>query len=473
MFKKHSCLLFFNVLLLLFSGDIFAQDNSSSGNNKPLIIERIIITGNKQTKTHIITRELIFHEGDTLPLEVLNNAMERSRDNLLNTSLFNFVTITHQEIEGNKAYIMIELIERWYIFPVPIFELVDRNFNEWWENKNFKKANYGGYLSWENFRGRRENLRLLIRYGYAQRFEFSYNVPNIDKDQNNGLLFSMGQTRYHEIVYKLENNKLVYFKNPDDFIRKEYQASIKYSHRSGFNKTVSVIGEYHYNEIADTVLHYNPDYFVNGQTKESYPTLVLQYRDDNRDFRNYPLKGYFFNLDFVKNGFGLSKYDPSLTYVVLQYKKFWELNRQWHVAASAKFKVSGQNDVPYYNQLALGYGGDLLRGYEYYVINGENFALFKTNLKFTLVKPGNIELPVNLTRRFTKIPYALYINAFSDAGYVRNKRFSQNNPLSNSWQYSYGVGLDYVTYYDIVLRLDLAVNKFGESGFFIHLTAPI
>ncbi len=473
MFKKHAYIFFCFTSFLFFTESVFAQDSLPLKINQPLVVEKIIITGNKQTKIHIITRELIFHEGDTLPWEVLNNAMERSRENLLNTSLFNFVTITHQEVEGNKVYIIIELIERWYIFPVPIFELVDRNFNEWWQDKNFKKANYGGYLSWENFRGRRENVRLLIRYGYAQRFEFSYNVPNIDKEQNNGLLFSGGETRYHEIVYKLENNKLVYFKNPDDFIRKEYKASIKYSHRSGFNKTVSVIGEYHYNEIADTVLHYNADYFVTGQTTERFPTLVLQYRNDSRDLRNYPLKGYFLNLDFVKEGFGLSGDDPSGTYAVLQYKKFWEINDAWHAAVSGKFKLSGQNDVPFYNQQALGYGGDLLRGYEYYVINGENFALLKTNIKLTLVRPGTIQVPINITKRFTKVPYALYLNAFGDAGYVRDRRFSKNNPLSNSWQYSYGAGLDYVTYYDIVLRVDFAINKFGESGFFIHLTAPI
>lgn len=473
MFRKQYYFFYCLFFTCFFYNQVFAQDSLQQKNNQPLSIEKIIITGNKQTRMHIITRELIFHESDTLPWDVLYNAMERSRENLMNTSLFNFVTITHQELGYNKVYIMIELIERWYIFPVPVFEVVDRNFNEWWENKNFRKTNYGGYLSWENFRGRRENVRLLVRYGYAQRFEFSYNVPNIDKAQNNGLLFAAGETRYHEIVYKLKDNKLQYFKNPDDFVRKEYRASIKYSHRSGFNKTISVIGEYHYNQISDTVLKYNNDYFVSGQTTERFPTLVLQYRDDSRDIRNYPLKGYFFNIDFVKDGFGLSSDDPSGTYAILQYKKFWEVSKAWHVAASCKFKVSGQNDVPFYNQQALGYGGDLLRGYEYYVITGENFALLKTNLKFTLIKPGIIQMPVNITKRFSKVPYALYVNAFSDAGYVRDKRFAKDNFLSNSWQYSYGAGLDYVTYYDIVLRLDYAINKFGESGFFIHLTAPI
>jgi hypothetical protein len=33
------------------------------------------------------------------------------------------------------------------------------------------------------------------------------------------------------------------------------------------------------------------------------------------------------------------------------------------------------------------------------------------------------------------------------------------------------VGLDFITYYDLVLRFEYSFNKMKESGFFIHMTS--
>jgi hypothetical protein len=44
-----------------------------------------------------------------------------------------------------RLILLVDVNERWYTFPVPIFELSDRNFNEWWQNYNhdFRRVNYG------------------------------------------------------------------------------------------------------------------------------------------------------------------------------------------------------------------------------------------------------------------------------------------------------------------------------------------
>lgn len=52
----------------------------------------------------------------------------------------------------------------------------------------------------------------------------------------------------------------------------------------------------------------------------------------------------------------------------------------------------------------------------------------------------------------------------------------QNDPtsvLQNSLLYGTGVGIDFVTYYDKVLRVEYGINGLGESGLFLHLVAPI
>ncbi|MBK8873111.1 MAG: hypothetical protein IPN13_04000 [Bacteroidetes bacterium] len=98
--------------------------------NDTIIISQLIITGNQVIRMSIIQRELVIHERDTLPRIVFERAIERTKENLMNTNLFNFVTIQHQKLSKTEYAVIIDLKERWYVFPVPIFELVDRNFNE-------------------------------------------------------------------------------------------------------------------------------------------------------------------------------------------------------------------------------------------------------------------------------------------------------------------------------------------------------
>jgi hypothetical protein len=78
-------------------------------------------------------------------------------------------------------------------------------------------------------------------------------------------------------------------------------------------------------------------------------------------------------------------------------------------------------------------------------------------------------LPYMQTVKFRKMPVSMYLNAFYDGGYVSDNRFASQNPLVNSWQYGYGLGYDYVTYYDLVFRFEYAWNKMGEHGFFFHI----
>ena len=58
-----------------------------------IVVDSVVIVGNKQTKAKIIFRELTFKIGDTIQTWDFGNRLGNSRQNLLNTSLFNFVTI--------------------------------------------------------------------------------------------------------------------------------------------------------------------------------------------------------------------------------------------------------------------------------------------------------------------------------------------------------------------------------------------
>ncbi len=75
--------------------------------------------------------------------------------------------------------------------------------------------------------------------------------------------------------------------------------------------------------------------------------------------------------------------------------------------------------------------------------------------------------------QFGKIFYALYANLFFDMGYAYNKVYDVDNELANQWLWGTGLGIDFVTYYDLVIRFEYTFNKQGDQGFFINLVAPI
>ena len=154
-------------------------------------------------------------------------------------------------------------------------------------------------------------------------------------------------------------------------------------------------------------------------------------------------------------------------------KKFWQLNDKFYFGSGLSLKYTIGNPVPYYLSRGLGYGKEFLRGYEYYVMDGQNFALLKSNLTFELLPKKQFHAKFIPLTKFATIPYAFYINLYADAGYAKDRMFNEYNPLTNELQYSFGGGLDFVTYYDMVFRFEYSINKLGESGFFLHFTSSI
>src|SRR5688572_22553754 len=106
----HNCFTSITLLLyFIFSPlSILASDTiPTSLKPKKGVIREIKIVGNKITKDHIVLRELSFSIGDTLNSEEILKRAERSRSNLLNTSLFNFVTVEPVFIDSTHINIYI------------------------------------------------------------------------------------------------------------------------------------------------------------------------------------------------------------------------------------------------------------------------------------------------------------------------------------------------------------------------------
>lgn len=437
--------------------------------NEPLIIDRIIITGNEKTKSYIITRELLFHQGDTLPAVVVFGSLQRSKENVMNTKLFNFVDIHIYQATDGHVDIQVEVTERLYLFPLPVFDIADRNFNEWWLTRDFHRTYYGVNILQENFRGRNETLRFQFIWGYAQKFGILYNVPYLNRSQNIGLTMSILGTRNHEIAYNTIGDKLLFYKDPDNFMRKDFQAYAQLSKREGTNNYYLSTIEYRSTIVGDTIIKLNDAFFVNQNSHQQFLALRWSYRYDNRDYQSYAQRGNYYEVEVSKVGLGFLKNEPDLLSVTMSYRQYQPLFDRFNLSGSVKGRLMQRESGPYYTLHALGYQADYIRGYEYYVQNGQDYFLGRSNLRYTLMRTHTYELPEVQTSKIKKMPIAMYLNAFYDGGYVSDTRFYAQNPLVNSWQYGYGFGFDYVTYYDLVFRFEYAWNKMGEHGFFFHV----
>src|SRR5579859_6603878 len=102
----------------------------AADSSRVLTVNRVIIIGNKITKERIISRELTLKPGDTISLKRLNHELLWDKRKIYNLRLFHTVTVRSLELNKGVIDLLIEVTERWYTFPIPIFELSDRNFSE-------------------------------------------------------------------------------------------------------------------------------------------------------------------------------------------------------------------------------------------------------------------------------------------------------------------------------------------------------
>jgi len=473
---KIVCNLLLISLLFLFTR-AFSQVAGDSITYDRYIIHSITFKGNKITRDRIIQRELLFKENDTIAAGEFDKVLDQSRKNLMNTSLFNFVTIDQIPVDGSqKIDIKIEFLERWYVWPVPILEFADRNFNEWLKKRDWNRLNYGMFLTWNNFRGRREKLVVYTRFGYDEKYQLSYQIPYVNRKQTIGMGVAGGFSQNHEIAYNSFNNKEVYYKNEHAYPQREFYSYAEMYYQKEIHNKQWFKLQFTQLHVSDSILIRNPDYNYGNTNLNRYLTFYYQFRSDHRDYRQYPLSGYYFDAQLDKKGLGLFD-DPTVNSLAIKsnIREYLRIKGKFYWASGLTAKVSPFWHQPYYYLEGLGYGRDFVRGYEYYVVDGRHYGLLKNNLKFELVGQRVQEFKFIPTDKFNKLYYAFYLNAFIDLGYTFDPRNDANifNPLSNEWLTGYGIGLDFVTYYDFVLRIEYSFNKMGESGFFIHFMPSI
>lgn len=436
------------------------------------ILSEIQIEGIKITKEQIVRREITLREGDTIAPERIVQLTRDIRSNLLNASIFNFVDVKFDTLTPTQLRLNIKVVERWYVWPYPIFEIADRNFNAWWRAKNFSRVNYGINLIWFNFRGRRETLSLFTRLGYDHKIALAWNIPYVNQNRKLGLGIGIATGGTHEVAILTDSlNNVRFFKDEHNYLKTEQQAWISLIYRPAIHTTHTVGLAWSQYNAKDTLLRINPQY---GPLRVSYPSVFYQIKIDYRDYKHYPLEGWYADFSAEKWGLaGWGEHSPQNLKTETNLRYYLRFSNHWYGAAGLYGSIQSGSRPPYPLLSGLGYGRYFVRGYEYYVIEGNQLTTFRLNLKYALVPPKVTRLPYIKTEKFAKVHYAFYLNAFTDAGYARAWQDGVPTRFNNRLLYSAGLGLDFVTYYDKVLRVEYTVNHLGETGIYLHFIASI
>lgn len=441
-----------------------------------VVVDLIEVTGNKKTKDALIFREMELKVKDTLHLSNLTTRFEKNEKLLMNTGLFNSTSINIKDWdeEYGKVILTVEVVESWYIYPLPIFELADRNFNVWWTefNRSLKRVNYGIRFVYVNFTGNKDDLKVILQGGYTKKILLQYDRPYVNKSKTLGLTWRYIVDHRREFAFNTRGNRLEFFDNLDQINFKSRKLILSTHFRPKVEGFHELLLKYEHNRVTEDILDYNANFF-NGKTVQRYFEASYFFTRERRDSRFYPLEGNVMRAEIQKVGLGI--FDDinklSTSYVYAHYFPIsTRINFETRIKGQREWT---RNNHPYYGLEALGYGEDFVRGYEFYVVDGTDYLISKNSMRFRIFdRVYNLKklMPAKNYRRF---PLSIWVAINADFGKSYNYLYNVDNPLNNRWLFGKGIGLNIIAYYKFALQVEYSFNHLNEKGIFLHVRSDI
>ena len=453
--RFHSILL---ILGLLLHGLISAGQS--------MCVDSIHFDGNEKTRENILRRELDFQEHDSLSVQSLHERIEFNRRKLMNTNLFIWVKSDYHQLPNGNLSVHFECLEQWYVWAYPIFQLADRNLNDWWSRwHDFNRAIYGLHFLHNNFMGRNEKLSIKAETGFTQKLELAYQNPYLDPKKTLGLSINLTYSTQKNLAYKTHNDTLTYLSS-NNILREKWTGGLQFRKRFHFYDFQTLELKYSHSIISDSIAKLNPAYFGGARTEQNYAQIGYTFSYDFRDFVTYPLRGKKIDVGFTKYGL-LPADQVDFWEASASAAFFFDLGNRFFLASQMKAKLSRDGFIPYANTRGLGYGNDLVRGYELNVIDGTNFFLWRNTFKFQLVSTI-LHLPFIKYKQFNQMPISIYPTAFTDVGFVYNSNDEMRNS-TNQWLMGTGLGFDFVTYYNFVCKIGFPIINGGKTGMVVSI----
>ena len=456
MFKSTSNKCLF--LIFIFIGQI-----SYTQVHAQIKISAIEITGNKKTRDYIVKRELPYQVGDLLSKDSLIILNTLAQQQLFNTALFLETNVSSETIDSSSVKIKIQLKERWYIFPIPYFRWVDRNFNQWWneQNRSLDRVNYGINFRKANATGNNDKLTLGYISGYTHQAILRYQLPFIDKQLKFGMGLALAQFNQREINYKTVGNKQVFIRTEDN-IRKGYRANVNLTYRPNlFERHALQVGIGN-ESISDSAFAIVPNFLPNHKKAFSYIDLNWSYSKVRFDYNAYPTKGASTEIALFQ------RFSKESNLSAIQFRQIVA-----HPITPARFILAESLTIGrtmqqsnYSDRKLMGYGLMQMNGLDYYVVDGNAATLFKAAIHQRI---GSYTVDNPITKKFLPyVKYTFWVKAFTQLGYVYSQEKNKANPLANSLLRTAGIGIDLISIYDFVLNMEYSINQLGDKGLYLH-----
>ena len=462
-------------------------------------ISEIEVSGNERTKDKIIIRELDFKMGDSLltmdaksvfsvtkgqkrfsrqDSSEVSLRLKYSRENIINTKLFLEADLYLEETEGGDYKLRIDVKERWYFWAFPILQLDYPNFNDWLQEPDLSYLTMGLFASHNNLWGLGHQASLKAFGGSSQGVALGYLVPWIGKGQKIGLLLG-GVWRNSTVVEygSYDNERQMIF---DKGSMQNYSFVTTLKFRPALYNYGKIRLTAHNVSISDSLYNFTLDesiasFLPAGLQNVTYMTLYMEYWYDSRNSHSYPLKGYYLKGFVKKEGMGIIGHDVDYFNYGVDMHFYQQISDRWYTAEMFKLLTSSGENIPYYFKQNLTSGDDFIRGYDFFALRGDNMYYLRSNLKYNVIKPGVVEprKEKNKDSKFRKVPYAFYLNLIADVGYMQDSFYGQYNPYNNKFLYSWGLGVDFISYYDLVLRFEYVLTNINTHAFFFGFGMPI
>jgi hypothetical protein len=221
-------------------------------------------------------------------------------------------------------------------------------------------------------------------------------------------------------------------------------------------------------------------YLTNNLGVEQYATWMWQYAADYRDVKAFPLQGW--KAQLFMRGTGLRTWGTtSFVKAGFTFVQHLPLSRKWNLTYGSQQVITLGKSLPYYEKSFVGLSGAEfpgtgveIRGYEPYLLSGTYLGMLKTELKYALIPRHILYLDGMPISKLKQTSFGVYLTAFWDNGWISDRSLSNyDSRFTQTWLRGYGLGLNVIGIYDLLLRMEYSRNHLGQGGFYLHSSLPI
>ncbi len=348
--------------------------------------------------------------------------------------------------------------------------MVDRNFNVWW--KEYKhdpsRINLGTKVFINNLTGHRDRLDILVHWGYHNKYEAEYSLPYINKSNNLGIQVSGLWSKTKELGYYTDNNNNQerFLANRELIRRIKLSLALIYQPRIKSKQRWKIEWRnYRTDSLINNVL--NKRFLNTINNWLSYPVFSYDYQYDCRNIKPHPTKGFSIYAGIEKQGFSELRNALISMFEIKNYLQiFPKITWTQNLKTQANWITE---NTDYFHNRALGEGDNYIRGYEYYLIDGQKFAYFKTSLQWLMYDGKwnlNQIMPIDALK---KPPVQMFFTINNDLGYVAHTPGFNKGQFNDKLIWGGGIGLEIVAYFDKMIQLEYSFNQLFENDVFLHL----